>query len=124
MGTHAGEQIEDLGITRDKAHKMTRNDLLKGNVDLLNAAGKILAKGTPRQFDVTLKIDGQKLNIELTTMNIDAVDLYVDGRPEKGTTAISDGETTIEIKKPGRGSLLEIDGVHSGDVVASRKHLV
>ena len=103
---------------------MTRDDLLNGNVDLLNAAGKILAKGTPRQFDVTLKTSGQKLRIELNALNVEAVDLYVDGRPEKGTTEISDGETTIEIKKPGRGSLLEIDGIHKGYVVASRKHQI
>lgn len=33
-----GEPIEDLGIVPDIYHKITRNDLLNGNIDLLNRA--------------------------------------------------------------------------------------
>jgi hypothetical protein len=32
----AGNDVEDFGVTPDHFHAMTRNDLLRGNVDLIN----------------------------------------------------------------------------------------
>ena len=124
VGKRAGEPVEDLGVTRDHAHEMTRDDLLKGNVDLLNAAGKLLSKGTPRKFAVDVKSAGQKLGLKLSTKNIEAIDVYVDGRPVFESTAISDGTSDIDIDKPSSGSLVEIDGIDKGEIVAARKHLI
>ncbi|MCZ6860950.1 MAG: S41 family peptidase [Alphaproteobacteria bacterium] len=121
VGKRAGEPVEDLGVTRDRAHEMTRNDLLNGNVDLLDRAGALLAQGTPRRFDWDLTAQGQALSISLTTQNIQSVDVYVDGRPAKASTAVSNGTTGLQISMPPSGALLQVDGFDGGELVASRK---
>jgi hypothetical protein len=42
VGPHAGRPLEELGITPDERHFMTRRDLLEGNVDLIKHAAEIL----------------------------------------------------------------------------------
>ncbi|WP_256864129.1 S41 family peptidase [Streptomyces avermitilis] len=39
---NSGTPVEDLGITPDELHRMTRTDLLQDNADLLERAGQIL----------------------------------------------------------------------------------
>ncbi|MFF3448617.1 S41 family peptidase [Streptomyces sp. NPDC002667] len=43
VGARSGTPVEDLGVVPDKIHRMTRRDLLEGNTDLLNRAGRMLA---------------------------------------------------------------------------------
>ncbi len=100
---------------------MTRNDLLKGNEDLLNRAGKILAVRKPRAFNVSLSALGQTMSIELTTLNVQSVDVYVDDRPATTSTAVLDGTQTIDIPLPGAGARLRIEGFDQGTLVAARK---
>jgi len=38
VGAHAGELLEDLGVTADTTHDTTDRDLLHDNTDLLKAA--------------------------------------------------------------------------------------
>ncbi len=121
VGERAGEPVEDLGVTRDLEHAMTRNDLLKGNEDLLNRAGEILAASKPRAFDVSLSAPGQTMSIELTTLNVQSVDVYVDDRPATTSTAVLDGTQTIDIPLPGAGARLRIEGFDQGALVAARK---
>jgi C-terminal processing protease CtpA/Prc len=42
VGPQTGNDVEDFGITPNYFHRMTRNDLLKGNVDLINHAASLL----------------------------------------------------------------------------------
>ena len=42
VGLQSGKEIEDLGVKSDYRHAMTLNDILNGNVDLINHAAKIL----------------------------------------------------------------------------------
>jgi C-terminal processing protease CtpA/Prc len=42
VGPQTGNDVEDFGITPDYFHSMTRNDLLKGNMDLINYAASLL----------------------------------------------------------------------------------
>jgi C-terminal processing protease CtpA/Prc len=42
IGPQSGNDVEDFGITPDYVHYMTRNDLLKRNVDLINRAASLL----------------------------------------------------------------------------------
>jgi hypothetical protein len=42
VGPQAGHAIEDFGVRRDYSHRMTRNDVLKDNVDLIKYAASIL----------------------------------------------------------------------------------
>jgi C-terminal processing protease CtpA/Prc len=43
VGAKAGVPLEDFGVIADQVHDLTRRDVLEGNVDLLNAAGELLA---------------------------------------------------------------------------------
>lgn len=43
VGPEAGTELEDLGVTPDERHQMTRADLLEGNVDLLRHAARLLS---------------------------------------------------------------------------------
>src|SRR5207253_7340824 len=44
LGRRSGVLIEDLGVTPDAIHKMTRSDVLNGNVDLIEHAASLLAE--------------------------------------------------------------------------------
>lgn len=121
VGARTGEPVEDLGVIRDEPHEMTQNDLLNGNADLLDRAGALLAEGTPRRFDVGLSVQGQVLTISLETQNIQSVDVYVNDRPVRESTTVTDGAATIDIPKPPSDAWLRIDGFDGGELVASRK---
>ena len=121
VGARAGEPVEDLGVTRDENHSMTRNDLLNGNEDLLERAGTLLAQGTPRRFDVNLAVQNQMLSVSLTTENIQSIDIYVNDRPVSESTAITNPTTTVTVSMPPSGAGLRIEGFDGGELVASRK---
>lgn len=42
VGDNAGLPVEDVGVTPDRIHNMTKNDLLNNNEDLINTAAAIL----------------------------------------------------------------------------------
>jgi hypothetical protein len=44
VGPQAGNEIEDFGVTPDHCYEMTRNDLLRKNVDLISHAARLLVK--------------------------------------------------------------------------------
>jgi C-terminal processing protease CtpA/Prc len=44
VGPQSGHEIEDFGVKRDYSYRMTRNDLLNRNEDLINYAASILVK--------------------------------------------------------------------------------
>jgi len=44
VGPQVGNDVEDFGIVPDYFHSMTRNDVLKGNVDLINCAASLLVR--------------------------------------------------------------------------------
>jgi hypothetical protein len=121
VGARAGEPIEDLGIMRDEEHSMTRNDLLNGNVDLLDTAGALLAQKKPRRFEHNPTSQKQMLSISLTTTNVHSVDIYVNDRPANSGTGISDGTTNVSNSRPPSGARLRIEGFDGGELVAARK---
>ena len=43
VGPQVGNDVEDFGVTPNYFHSMTRNDILNGNVDLINCAAKLLS---------------------------------------------------------------------------------
>jgi C-terminal processing protease CtpA/Prc len=44
VGSGAGKEIEDAGVSRNRSYAMTRNDLLNHNVDLKKEAARLLAQ--------------------------------------------------------------------------------
>lgn len=121
VGPRSGEPLEDLGVRRDYCHSMTKDDLLEGNVDLLNRAGVLLSKHTPRQFDATLTFIDDALSITLTATNVDSVDIYIDGRPTIANERISDGINNLRIARPPPGATVSLRGYSNNDLVACRK---
>ena len=81
-GTHRGVPLEDLGVSPDQLHNMTKNDLLNDNADLIAKATQMLA-AIPR-VSLTASIGpvtAGKRTITVTTERMDRVDIDVDGRP-------------------------------------------
>ena len=84
VGERAGQPVEDLGVEPDIVHQMTRQDLLDGNVDLLDRAGELLAEATVRRLDVELgAATGNDVDLSITTDNVPSVDVYVNERPQR-----------------------------------------
>jgi Peptidase family S41 len=114
-GLHRGVPLEDLGVASDAEHKMTRNDLLQGNVDLIEHAARLL-DGQPR---VTLSVgvaaaSAGKRALTITTDGLDRVDIAVDDRP-RATADVRDGApTVVEIDNPGSGHDIVARGFKAG----------
>ena len=121
VGARAGEPVEDLGVVRDKEHKMSKDDLLDGNKDLLDKAASLLAPKQPRRFDLDLSLQGQQLRIELNTLGFESIDIYVDDRPVSQSVAVSDGANSATIDMPPAGARLRIDGFDGVTRFAARK---
>ena len=120
VGAEGGTPVEDLGVVPDERHLMTRNDLLEGNVDLLNRAGELLAALPVRQLDVTVSqgaADDLAVQVEVT--NIDRVDVYVDGRPRASLDPAGGSATVTVTGVPGATSV-KAEGFAGGELVAAR----
>ncbi len=122
VGERAGQPVEDLGIEPDILYEMSRNDLLNGNIDLLNRAGQVLAAaGTVRQLDAAIVgSSGQNVDIDISTINVTSVDIYVNDRPQT-TVQTPDGTHQVTVQLPSSGSpIVRLVGFARGQLVASR----
>jgi hypothetical protein len=119
VGTRMGQPVEDLGVVPDTLHQLTKRDLLEDNVDLMAAAGRLLAKQQPRQLRFTSAAAGAaKRKLTVTTGSIASIDVYVNARPV-ATTATSNGSTQITIPAAA-GDALRIEGFDAtGALVAA-----
>ncbi|MGW6195134.1 S41 family peptidase [Kribbella sp. NPDC055110] len=122
VGKLAGTPVEDLGVKPQETHRMTRADLLEGNVDLLNKAGELLAALPVRRLDLKTTLSGTTLTVDIDAQGIDRVDLYVDGRPISSEDYT--GSLSIDILEVNPGQLLRADGYDADELVASRRQVV
>jgi hypothetical protein len=120
VGELSGTPVEDLGVRPDAVHKLTRDDLLEGNVDLLDAAGALLASMPVRRLKVDTAIAGGALSVTIDADGIDRVDLELDGRP-CSSEDIGHNPVTVEIEGATDAQLLRADGYFDGELVASRR---
>ena len=120
VGKLAGTPVEDLGVRSDVRHEMTRRDVLESNVDLLDAAGALLAGRPVRRLRLSSApaADGS-LTLRLTTGGMDRVDVYVDGRP-RGSSDVGDGEATLTFAGVGAATTVQVLGFAAGELVAAR----
>jgi hypothetical protein len=120
VGALAGTPVEDLGVRADVRHEMTRRDVLEGNVDLMEAAGALLAGRPRRRLGMTTATDASgTLTLQLTLSGIDRVDVYVDGRP-RSSTDVADGATSIAVADADGASVVQAQGFAAGELVAAR----
>jgi hypothetical protein len=99
VGKVAGTPVEDLGIVPDERHRMTRRDVLEGNVDLLEHAGRLLVTQPSRTLQVSVRAapSGTGLTIELRGAGVDRADVYLDGRPRASADLI-DGVASVTVE--------------------------
>jgi C-terminal processing protease CtpA/Prc len=121
VGEHAGTPVEDLGIKPDIIYNMTRKDVLEGDIDLIKKASEILAGKQVIQLGVLISDENDSLKIELVSVGISRVDIYVDNRPVLSKDVV-DGNNNLSIAKPSDGSqFLKIIGFEGNNVVAVKK---
>ena len=122
VGERSGDPVEDLGVVPDERHRLTLNDLLNDNEDLIARAGEILAGRPARLLSAETTPAGDAgLGVTVTTRGISRLDAYLDGRP-RHTLDVTDGTATFEIgMQPGPTSVLELMGFDGGELVAARR---
>ncbi|GHG78694.1 S41 family peptidase [Streptomyces griseocarneus] len=120
VGANSGTPVEDLGITPEVLHRMTRRDLLEGNADLFERAGQILKSLTPHPVSITdaTTADGS-LQLKIKTTNIDRLDVYVDQRP-RASVDLTDGQTDITIPNAATARSARVEGFAGSRLVASK----
>jgi len=83
VGKRAGTPVEDLGVQPDRVVALTKNDLVNGNVDLLDAVGQVLNDLELRRLEVMpdeLPATGE-VEVTVDTDNFGRLDVVVDDRP-------------------------------------------
>jgi hypothetical protein len=121
VGELSGTPVEDLGVQPDAVHRLTGNDLLHGNVDLLDAAGALLAALPVRRLQVTVQRSGTQATVVYDTAGLDRLDLYLDGRPMLSEEVDAAGALTVELTDVAEGQRLRTLGYATGELVAARQ---
>jgi hypothetical protein len=120
VGALAGTPVEDLGVVPDELHRMTRDDVLNGNVDLLNRAGELVAAQPVRRLDGTATLsDTGRLRVKLEVAEVDRVDVFVDGRP-RASADVAGGSATVTVSGVSGATTVRLDGYAGGELVAAR----
>ena len=118
VGTRFGQPVEDLGVVPDSLHALTKRDLLEENVDLMAAAGALLAARTPRLLRFASAAAGAgKRKLTVTTGAVASIDVYVNGRPV-ATTATADGTTQVTVPAAD-GAVIRIEGYDAAGVLVA-----
>jgi hypothetical protein len=119
VGELSGTPVEDLGVAPSHRHRLTRNDLLNSNQDLLNAAGQILAAMPQRKLSLTTSVTGSTISVQISSTGLDRVDVFVDGRPS-ATKDVAGPTTSVSV--PGAsGDRVRLEGFKAGVLVAARQ---
>lgn len=103
VGLHEGALLEDFGVVRDAPHRVTRDDVLRDNRELIESAGALLAK----MFSVTAGANG--VTVKLLSRGMTRIEAHLNGRRVRVIESPDEEETLILPGGRG-GSLLEIHG--------------
>jgi C-terminal processing protease CtpA/Prc len=119
VGRRAGAPVEDLGVIPDERHDLTRNDLLKGNVDLINRAGTLLAAKPVRQFAATVHDSSPtQAKLAFETEGMTRLDVYLGERPIQSLDLHGGRAAIVVPKKDGPQATLEVRGFDGTQLVA------
>ncbi len=102
---------------------MTRNDVLGGNVDLLAAAGQMLASMTVRRMEMVVGDPATgTATIDLTVAGVDRIDLYVaTPPPPRISQDVTDGDVHLTLSGVSPGQRLSAYGFNAGELVTARR---
>jgi C-terminal processing protease CtpA/Prc len=118
VGRLVGTELEDLGVSPDEHHKMTKRDILEGNPDLIEAAAAVLATLPRFTLDAQAKRSGASLKVDLTTGGLDRVDFELNGRPVNSID-VSDGASSLSLAAPSGQTSLGLKGYKGKDLRAA-----
>jgi hypothetical protein len=120
VGDRAGSPVEDLGVQSDERHELTPDDLLNDNVDLLAAAGGLLATMPQREltFACRVRTDGS-IAVDAATTGVDRLDVLVDGRP-RGSVDVADGRAALTVPGGPGARTVRVEGWTDDRLVAAR----
>jgi hypothetical protein len=119
VGKFDGAVLEDFGVKPDKRWKLTRNDLLNSNADLMEfAAGAMAAQPL-----FTLEVEagaaaGGTIPLSVTTGRISRLDIYVDGRPAASQNV---NAGIIVVKVPASANVVRLEGFNANKLVVSNR---
>lgn len=119
VGPQAGDIVEDLGIAPDQVHRMTRDDLLHGNRDLIARAAALLAERQVYGLEARLEagLEGGPPRLRASCRNLSRLDLFLDGRPLQSLDVTENGAVfAVPGLAPGRK--LELRG-YDGERLAA-----
>jgi hypothetical protein len=122
VGPRAGTLLEDLGVTPDKRHDMTMNDVLNGNVDLINSAAKLLAGQVATSLTLTRSPapGSNAVTMAATTKNLDRLDVLVNGRPQL-TLDVANGTKKFDLPLPPAKFHVEVRGYRKDEIAAAAR---
>jgi hypothetical protein len=121
QGAMSGTPLEDLGVRPDHRHQMTRNDLLSGNVDLINAAASHLAGKPVRRLSARVVGTGTPVRLKVETLSIDHLVVLSDGVSVM-SQPVSDGSSTLTLPNNVTISAqLALHGFKKNTFVAARR---
>lgn len=119
-----GMPLEDLGVIPDEMHKMTKDDVLDGNVDLINHAASILTKLPLYKISVNVIIssNAEKLTVKTETENISRLDVFIGSRPQLSVDVTNNSAKFVLERRPQHeGLVLEIRGYKDNNLVAVKR---
>lgn len=127
VGDEAGTELEGLGVKPNEIHRLTREDMLNGNRDLIARAARLIAEQDAKSpgigFVVTVRRAGASLQIDLDTRGVDYVDVLIDGRP-RDTRDVASGPFSFAVAgftPPAAPMRLEIRGYRGRELVCCRR---
>jgi C-terminal processing protease CtpA/Prc len=100
-GKHLGRPLEELGVVPDRRYYMTRDDLLRGNPDLIDAAAELLAQAL---LNVGQGIAGRsdgRMTLVVTTKYITRLEIHINGRLQRSRDLV-DGRSELVVNVPAK----------------------
>jgi len=109
VGESAGDLIEDLGVEPDEVYRMSKRDVLEGNLDLIEHVAKMLSTMKRQSLSVRVEeADGGGREVVATTKNITRLDILTDGRPRTSLDVNDDSPARYPL--PAGAKSLELRG--------------
>ncbi len=116
-----GVPVEDLGVIPKEKHDMTKDDVLKDNVDLINHAASILSTLPVYRISANVTKSDEKITLDVSTENISRLDIYFGDRPQKSVDVLNNSaKCVLELPEPGT-QFIELRGFKDNKLVATQK---
>jgi hypothetical protein len=115
---HEGMPLEDLGVIPDHVHKMTKEDVLKDNKDLIDHAASILAM---HKISINISSNAEELTVKTKTENISRLEVSIIDQPLKSIDVINNSAQFVLERPRDEVPFIEIRGFKENNLVAVQR---